>query len=207
MTSAQGCMLLARRVVRTRTEQTLVRIARTRSMVREPYDCIIGEAPVGAILLGRVATVRGSLRRHAYTAMAEAMMSRRQSRVKLEGLSHLSLNSAGIDVGATSHYVALPADREEPPVREFEAFTTDLYRLTDWLAECGVETVVMESTGAYWKPLFGALEERGFQVMLVGDAGGPPAHQECARPQDRRAGLPVAAASALLRPAFGGFPT
>ena len=82
-------------------------------------------------------------------------------------LSQLNLNAAGIDVGATSHFVAVPADRAEPPVREFEAFTADLYRLADWLAECGVETVVMESTGVYWIPLFGVLEERGFQVMLV----------------------------------------
>ncbi len=40
-------------------------------------------------------------------------------------------------------------------------------RLADWLTECDVETVVMESTGVYWIPLFGVLEERGFQVMLV----------------------------------------
>ena len=39
------------------------------SMVRELYDCIIGDAPIGAIPLGRVATARGSLRRHAYTAI------------------------------------------------------------------------------------------------------------------------------------------
>ena len=138
-----------------------------RSMVREPYGCIIGEAPVGAIPLGRVATVCGSLRRHACTAMVEAMMSRRQSGAKPEGLSQLNLNAAGIGVGATSHYMAVPAGQEEPPVREFEAFTADLYRLADWLAGCGVETVVMESTGVYWIPLFGVLEERGFQVMLV----------------------------------------
>ena len=138
-----------------------------RSMVREPYGCIIGEAPAGAIPLGRVATVRGSLRRHACTAMVEAMMSRRRSSAKPEGLSQLNLNAAGIGVGATSHYMAVPAGQEEPPVREFEAFTADLYRLADWLAGCGVETVVMESTGVYWIPLFGVLEERGFQVMLV----------------------------------------
>ena len=97
-------------------------------------------------------------------------MSRRKNSAKPEGLSQLNLNAAGIDVGATSHYVAVPADRAEQPeqpVQEFEAFTTDLYRLADWLAECGVETVVMESTGVYWIPLFGVLEERGFQVMLV----------------------------------------
>ena len=82
-------------------------------------------------------------------------------------LSLLNRNAGGIDVGATSHFVAVPTDRAEPPVREFAAFTADLYCLAEWLAECGVETVVMESTGVYWIPLFGVLEERGFQVMLV----------------------------------------
>ena len=62
-----------------------------------------------------------------------------------------------MDVGASSHFVAVPADRAEQPVREFEAFTADLYRLADWLTECGVETEVMESTGVYWIPLFGVL--------------------------------------------------
>ena len=82
-------------------------------------------------------------------------------------LSQVNLNAAGIDVGASSHFVAVPEDRWEQPVREFEAFTAELYRLADWLTECGVETVAMESTGVYWIPLFGVLEERGFEVMLV----------------------------------------
>ena len=94
-------------------------------------------------------------------------MSRRKSGAEPSGLSQLNLNAAGVDVGAGSHFVAVPADRAEQPVREFEAFTADLYRLADWLTECGVETVVMESTGVYWIPLFGVLEERGFEVMLV----------------------------------------
>ena len=94
-------------------------------------------------------------------------MNRRKSNAVTEGLSQLNLNAAGIDVGASSHYVAVPADRSEQPVQEFAAFTADLYRLANWLAECHVETVVMESTGVYWIPLFGVLEERGFQVMLV----------------------------------------
>ncbi len=94
-------------------------------------------------------------------------MSRGKSGVEPAGLSQLNLNAAGVDVGATSHFVAVPADRAEQPVQEFEAFTADLYRLADWLTECGVETVAMESTGVYWIPLFGVLEERGFRVMLV----------------------------------------
>ena len=137
------------------------------SMVREPYDGIIGDAPAGAIPFHRLFDVGGSLRRCAYTVILEAVMSRGKSGAEPAGLSQLNLNAAGIDVGASSHFVAVPADRTEQPVQEFEAFTADLYRLADWLAECRVETVVMESTGVYWIPLFGVLEERGFQVMLV----------------------------------------
>ena len=137
------------------------------SMVRGPYGCIIGDASAGAIPFHRLLDVVGSLRRCAYTVILEAVMSRGKSGAEPAGLSQLNLNAAGIDVGASSHYVAVPADRAEQPVQEFEAFTADLYRLADWLAGCGVETVVMESTGVYWIPLFGVLEERGFQVMLV----------------------------------------
>ena len=138
------------------------------SMVRESYDCIIGDAPSGANPFHRLFNVSDSLRRHVYLAGVEGMMSSRgKSRAKPEGLSQLNLNAAGIDVGASSHFVAVPADRAEQPVREYEAFTADQYRLADWLAECGVETVVMESTGVYWIPLFAVLEERGFEVMLV----------------------------------------
>ena len=148
-------------------------------MVRESYGGIIGDAPTGAIPLGRMATVRGSLRRHAYAAMLEGTMTANQRGVKPVAkatpererlpaeLSRMNLNAAGIDVGASNHFVAVSADRAEPPVREFAAFTADLYRLADWLKECGVETAVMESTGVYWIPLFGVLEERGFEVMLV----------------------------------------
>ena len=82
-------------------------------------------------------------------------------------LSQVDLDAAGIDVGATSHFVAVPEDRDEQCVREFGAFTVDLYRLADWLKGCGVETVAMESTGVYWIPLFQVLEEKGFHVKLV----------------------------------------
>src|SRR5215203_1034989 len=76
-------------------------------------------------------------------------------------------NAAGIDVGGASHYVAVPAGRDEQPVRAFAAFTGNLYRMADWLKECGIETVAMESTGVYWIPVFQVLEERGFEVRLV----------------------------------------
>ncbi len=76
-------------------------------------------------------------------------------------------NAAGIDIGSASHFVAVPPDRDDTPVREFPSFTVDLNSLADWLEACKVDTVAMESTGVYWIPLFELLESRGFTVLLV----------------------------------------
>jgi hypothetical protein len=76
-------------------------------------------------------------------------------------------NAAGIDIGNAAHYVAVPPDRDEEPVREFPSFTADLNAIADWLKVCGVDTVAMESTGVYWIPLYELLESRGFTVLLV----------------------------------------
>jgi len=76
-------------------------------------------------------------------------------------------NAAGIDVGASSHWVAMPAPVAEQPVREFGAMTDDLQTLADWLIACGVDTVALESTGVYWIPVYEVLEQRGLTVWLV----------------------------------------
>jgi transposase len=82
-------------------------------------------------------------------------------------LPPLHLNAAAIDIGATSHFVAVPPGRDTVTVREFATFTPDLHQLADWLEQCGVDTVVMESTGVLWIPIFELLEQRGFEVLLV----------------------------------------
>lgn len=76
-------------------------------------------------------------------------------------------NAAGVDVGSASHFVAVPADRDEQPVREFASFTADLQALARWLKDCEIEVVAMESTGVYWIPLYELLESQGFTVYLV----------------------------------------
>lgn len=76
-------------------------------------------------------------------------------------------NAAGIDIGSASHFVAVPADRDEQPVREFTSFTADLQALAQWLKDCEIEVVAMESTGVYWIPLYELLESEGFTVHLV----------------------------------------
>lgn len=76
-------------------------------------------------------------------------------------------DAAGIDVGATEIFVAVPAERDTAPVRSFATFTADLEKMADWLQQCGVSTVALESTGVYWIPAVQILEQRGFDVWLV----------------------------------------
>jgi hypothetical protein len=54
-------------------------------------------------------------------------------------------DAAGIDVGASELFVAVPGDRDPEPVRSFPTFTQDLYELVDWLQGCGIRSVAMES--------------------------------------------------------------
>ena len=93
--------------------------------------------------------------------------SKKKKQKSLDSLKLINLNAAGIDIGADSHWVSVPPTQEEQNVREFKCYTPDLYALADWLQECEVETVVMESTGVYWIPVFQILETRGFKVLLV----------------------------------------
>jgi len=92
--------------------------------------------------------------------------SGRKSRGSISLLERIQPDAAGIDCGQNSHFVAVPPDRDPQPVREFRTFTADLHRLADWLAQCEVKTVALESTGVYWIPLYEILEQRGFEVLL-----------------------------------------
>ena len=83
----------------------------------------------------------------------------------------LEPNAAGIDIGAREIFVAVPPDRDERPVRIFSTFTEDLEKMAQWLEECGVTTVAMESTGVYWIPPYNVLEQHGVKPCLV-DARG-----------------------------------
>jgi transposase len=76
-------------------------------------------------------------------------------------------NAAGIDVGDTIHAVAVPKGRDDVQVKTFGSMTCDLQAIISWLHHCQIDTVAMESTGIYWKPLFSILVKSGFDVSLV----------------------------------------
>ncbi len=76
-------------------------------------------------------------------------------------------HAAGLDIGASEIWAAVPPGRDPQAVRAFGTFTRDLHALADWLVACQVDTVAMESTGLYWLPLYEILEARGLAVYLV----------------------------------------
>jgi transposase len=91
----------------------------------------------------------------------------RRKRRGTEGFPEINPDAAGIDVGNAQHYVAVPPGRDAEVVRTFGCFTSDLHALADWLDQCGIRTVALESTGVYWVALHEILESRGFEVCLV----------------------------------------
>jgi transposase len=93
--------------------------------------------------------------------------SKKKGNTTAKSFSIINPNAAGIDIGADSHWVSVPQSRDAQPVRRFGCFTSDLYALANWLKECQVETVAMESTGVYWIRLFQILETQGLEVKLV----------------------------------------
>jgi transposase len=65
-------------------------------------------------------------------------------------------------------------------VREFGVYTKDHQDLIAHLQNHAITTIAMESTDTYWQTLFNALQNAGFEVLLVGGnqtknvkAGGP----------------------------------
>src|SRR6201981_2642025 len=104
-------------------------------------------------------------------------MNRKQRREMMRQMQSEDLSlevvhphAAGIDIGNESHYVAVPPSRDPQPVRCFGCTTAELKKMAEWLTQCGIRTVAMQSTGVYWIAVYDILEEGG----LEGDLGKAP---------------------------------
>ena len=64
-------------------------------------------------------------------------------------LKRVHPQAAGIDIGASEHWVSIPSELDPEPVRKFSCFTADLYAMAEWLKSRGITTVAMELTGVY----------------------------------------------------------
>jgi transposase len=82
----------------------------------------------------------------------------------------LHARCAGLDVHPDSVVVTVLVTAPDGTVQKhqesFGAFTAELLRLHDWLKSHQVTHAAMESTGAYWKPVWNLLEE-SFTLLLV----------------------------------------
>jgi transposase len=101
-------------------------------------------------------------------------MNRKQRREMMRQIQSEDLSlevvhphAAGIDIGNESHYVAVPPTRDRQPVRHFGCTTVELKALAEWLKQCGIQTVAMQSTGVYWIAVYDILETAGMDVYLV----------------------------------------
>ena len=101
-------------------------------------------------------------------------MNRKQRREMMRQIQSEDLSlevvhphAAGIDIGNESHYVAVPPTRDSQPVRHFGCTTVELKALAEWLKQCGIRTVAMQSTGVYWIAVYDILETAGLDVYLV----------------------------------------
>jgi len=113
-------------------------------------------------------------------------MNRRQRRemtrkIQSEGLrlEVMHPDAAGIDIGNESHYASVPPSRDSQPVREFGCTTAELKAMADWLKQCRIRTVAMQSTGVYWIAVYDILEQAGLEVYLVNarDTKNLPGHK------------------------------
>ena len=84
-------------------------------------------------------------------------MNRKQRREMIRKMQSEDLSlevvhpdAAGIDIGNESHYVAVPPSRDRQAVRRFGCTTAELKAMADWLQQCRIHTIAMQSTGVYW---------------------------------------------------------
>lgn len=94
-------------------------------------------------------------------------MSSSSSRKGSTSLRKMRDYAAGIDVGATEHWICVDPGLTDHPIRRFESFTEDLEAAVAWLVSLGVTSVAMEATGVYWRELYTRIEEAGLEVLLA----------------------------------------
>src|SRR6266480_435977 len=113
-------------------------------------------------------------------------MNRKQRREMMREIQSEDLSlevihpdAAGIDIGNESHYVAVPPSRDSQPVQRFGCTTGELKTMANWLKQCRIRTVAMQSTGVYWIAVYDILEQAGLEVYLVNarDTKNLPGHK------------------------------
>src|SRR5215471_16171959 len=76
-----------------------------------------------------------------------------------------------MDVHRMEHVVTILVAQQDGTLsqetRRFGGFKRDMRALVGWLRSQGIQQVVMESTGIYWKSVFAHLEAAGIPALVV----------------------------------------
>ncbi len=86
---------------------------------------------------------------------------------KIRGIPVINEHVAGIDIGKTMIYVAIPPNVDEDPTRAYGTCTDDLEAIVNWLKEHNIKEAAMESTSVYWVPLYEMLEKNDIKPIIV----------------------------------------
>jgi transposase len=84
---------------------------------------------------------------------------------KTETMPVINAYAAAIDVGSREHYTAV--GQHDGDVVKFGVYSSDHQKMIEHFKEHKITTIAMESTGSYWPTLYSALQEAGFEVLLV----------------------------------------
>ena len=78
---------------------------------------------------------------------------------------------AGLDVHRLLYVLTVLTEQADGSLskhqRQFNGFQRDVREMVTWLQSLGVELVIMESTGIYWKSVYAALEAAGIPAHVV----------------------------------------
>ncbi len=127
----------------------------------------VASIPSGRLLRPRSPSRLAAAWNPSPTLTVATAMSRRKPSIpaKADAATLLVVHphAAAVDVHSDNHVACIGPEQ----VRTFGAYSADLATLADWFTQSGITTVVLESTGVYWIPLFELLEARGFEVFLI----------------------------------------
>jgi transposase len=128
-------------------------------------DPVLGDCTLLAARTNRLPSKGNYMQKHKYTK--KRSKNNRKASTSVDSGPVVHPDAAGADIHPTAIFIAVPPGRDAPPVRKFSTFTRDLLKAVDWLKQCRIRTVAMESTGVYWIPLYQMLNDHGLQVCLV----------------------------------------
>ena len=77
------------------------------------------------------------------------------------------MKTCGLDLHKNNVFCALFNGKEYSQVVEYDTTIPKIRQMGEYLCTEGVAKVAMESTSTYWVPVWDALLEMGFELMLV----------------------------------------